>query len=200
VSRLRLTALLLVVLVAVAVASASGGARRTTIHYYVAFKDGKLAPGLGVVRRFGNGLCDSPRRIPGRGYVWHCFFGDHIVDHHCLSATPSGTGVVCPLAPWSKRVIFVQFEVGWRPKQIPLLKAALPWGIWTSTGKRCGVISTGTSIVNGMRINYGCDGGGYLAGPINRDTTPWTISFGTRYVGNGGHTRLTRAGITDAWW
>jgi len=118
----------------------------TSVHYYVAFKNGRLAPGLQVTARV-TGRCDNGSEVEGRRFVWRCLWGHFLADP-CFSAT---------------------------------------------------AIRTGTSTVNGMRVNHACRGGGVLIGPVNRRTKPWTI-FYARLVGSGGHTKLTRVGITDAWW
>lgn len=51
-----------------------------------------------------------------------------------------------------------------------------------------------------MRVNHACGGGGVLVGPVNRRTRPWSILYARSPGTNGGHAKLTRVGITDAWW
>src|SRR6266516_589284 len=170
----------------------------TSVHYYVAFKNGRLAPGLQVTARV-TGRCDNGSEVEGRRFVWRCLWGHFLADP-CFSATATSKTAACPARPWRRRVVIVRAKPrlhGWKPG--PAIDPTWPWGVWTATGKRCIAIRTGTSTVNGMRVNHACGGGGVLIGPVNRRTKPWTI-FYARLVGSGGHTKLTRVGITDAWW
>jgi hypothetical protein len=181
------------------VGAASSGSRPTAVHFYVAFKDGRLALGLKVTERV-HGTCDNGSEVEGRPFVWRCVWGNILADP-CFSATATSTSAFCPEAPWSEggALVLVKRLHGWKPTH-PEIISTWPWGVWTTTGKHCIAIRTGTSFVNGMRMNHGCDGGGVLVGPVNRRTTPWTIYYGTPAVASGHSRKLARVGITDAWW
>jgi hypothetical protein len=49
-----------------------------------------------------------------------------------------------------------------------------------------------------MRVNHGCEGGGFLAGPVDRRFPTWTILYGKRF--DGERTKLTPIAIRSAWW
>jgi hypothetical protein len=189
---------------AVAAAPASENPRRTAVHYYVAFKNGGLAPGLKVTERV-RGTCDNGSEVEGRPFVWRCGWHEKrfsILGDPCFSATATSRSTFCPEAPWSKRgalVLLKQPLRGWKPTH-PQIIPTWPWGVWTTTGKRCRAIRTGTSVVNGMRVNHACTGGGILIGPVTRRATRWTIYYAPDDVAGSRHARLTRVGITDAWW
>jgi hypothetical protein len=182
----------------IAVAVASGGAKPTAVHYYVAWKDGRLAPGLKIIERV-HGRCDNASEVEGRPFVWRCVWGNVLADP-CFSSTATSKTAFCPDAPWRKQgaLVLVKRLHGWKPTH-PEVISTWPWGIWTTNGKHCIAIRTGTSFVAGMRVNHGCQDGGVLIGPVNRHTTPWTI-YASRYLKNGTYTKLVRVGITDAWW
>jgi hypothetical protein len=139
-------------LVGVAGASAaSAGQERTVVHHYVAFKDGRLAPGL-TVRASVPGYCWSTSVVEGRRYTWRCIRGNAIHDP-CFSAKPRSRFVVCPDAPWSKRVLVLRLT---RP--LPPWKVygghwrKWPWGVTTADGKHCFTLAgTATGEVAGMR-------------------------------------------------
>jgi hypothetical protein len=189
----------------VAAASASESARPTAVHRYVAFNHGMLAPGLTVIERV-RGRCDNGSGVEGRPFVWRCFWQGRklsFLADPCFSATATSRTAFCPTAPWSRRGVLVDLKKslrGWKPTD-PQVNPRWPWGVWTTTGKHCTAIRTGTSVVNGMRVNHGCSGGGVLVGLVNRRTKPWTIRYSSDAdARTRAHATLTRVGITDAWW
>lgn len=48
----------------------------------------------------------------------------------------------------------------------------------------------------GLELDYGCPGGGVLAGEPHRENTPWTIFYATIFHAN----QLTERQIAQAWW
>jgi hypothetical protein len=133
---------------------------------------------------------DAWRCGPTQGFYDPCFSNGG-------SATPRY--VVCPAAPWSKRVVLVRLSkpLPWlsgNPTKDPLDSS--PWGIVTATRKRCQLIATGTSLIAGMRISYYCARGGYLVGEPRRATQTWRIV----YLADVRSNRLAEVSISSAWW
>jgi hypothetical protein len=198
-SRLRGCASIAVAVCSLGSATATTASPTTAIHYFVAFEHGKIAPRLRVTARV-TGRCDDGWEIEGRPFVWRCVWGNVLADP-CFSASATGKVAVCPARPWSLDVVVVRAVPrlhGWKGRR-PEIDAAFPWGVWTAGGKRCTAIRTGTSRLDGMRVNHGCNDGGVLVGPVDRRAEPWTILY-ARSVGNAPHPRLRRVRITDAWW
>jgi hypothetical protein len=54
---------------------------------------------------------------------------------------------------------------------------ALPWAVELADGERCGLLTGATAAVAGMRLNYGCEGGGWLVGDLDRGSPVWTANF-----------------------
>ena len=54
-----------------------------------------------------------------------------------------------------------------------------PWNIELTSGRRCGFATGGTAVIDGQRLNYGCNGrdNEVLWGYPNRRSQPWTILF-----------------------
>jgi hypothetical protein len=63
-------------------------------------------------------------------------------------------------------------------------------------GKRCGFLGGATAGIRGMRLNYGCIGGGYLVGDVRRGGGAWTI----RWSRNGRSGPLPFVAIATAWY
>lgn len=71
-----------------------------------------------------------------------------------------------------------------------------PVEIILANGVRCG-FSTGTSgVVAGLRLNYGCTNGAWLAGHPNRKSPLWTIL----YVPSIKASTLRSIAIATAWY
>jgi hypothetical protein len=175
---------------------ASSGASRTSVHFYSAFKNGKLRTSSVVTERV-RGRCYAGSEVEGRPYVWICVWGNVLADP-CFSATATSNNAFCPLAPWSNRGALVTARLrDWKPTRPQIIKT-WPWGIQTTTGLRCRAIRTGTSFIRGLRVNHGCDKGGFLVGPVDRRSPTWTILYGKRF--DGEQTKLTRIPIRSAWW
>lgn len=197
---ISIAALALVIILAAPVGSAAPSipSRTTTLHVYLAFRaDGRLATNLKVTSR-SRGDCRSASHTSLRWDAWRCYRGSAYGDP-CFSNTRGPTQyVVCPLAPWSKRVALMRLS-----KPLPLngnstadpLRAE-PWGIVTAAGTRCRSIATGTISVAGMRVSYGCSNGAYLVGETRRAAQPWKIFQLRSERAN----KLTEVTLASAWW
>lgn len=193
VSRVRVTIVALVVTLGLA-AGSSASEQPTAVHYYVAFKAGRLAPGL-TVSTSVRGSCWSTSGLMTRRYAWRCFRGNLIYDP-CFSATPRGRLVACPKRPWSKRVLLMRLTRPLPAWKLYKSRRYVPWGIWTSMGKRCFKLSHWQSEVTGKRVTHYCVGRGVLAGFADRRRPTWTIYCAPSLRSK----RVTLVGITDVWW
>jgi hypothetical protein len=72
----------------------------------------------------------------------------------------------------------------------------LPWTVRLSDGRWCGVLLGATGVVAGMRINYGCNGGGTLIGTPRRSLRTWTILFSE----SSQSSKFRAVPIAAAWW
>ena len=54
---------------------------------------------------------------------------------------------------------------------------SIPWAVELVNGDRCGLLTGATSVVAGMRLNYGCEGGGYIVGDLDRFQPTWTANY-----------------------
>ena len=53
----------------------------------------------------------------------------------------------------------------------------LPWAVELASGERCGLLTGATAAVAGMRLNYGCEGGGWLVGDLDLGSLMWTANY-----------------------
>ena len=187
-----------VVMLAIAGVAGGGTDRATRVHTLVAFNGGKVAAAL-TVRSRAQGECNIPSIVDPRPYAWRCVSGNGIFDP-CFSGTATSRTVVCPDAPWSRRVIVLELGKplsGW--KLYPS-HPSWPWGIWTTTGKRCYSIGGGAmGSMDGASVTFACKGGGYLVGRANAARSLWTIAYTPRLRPGEHGVALAHVGVADAW-
>ena len=63
------------------------------------------------------------------------------------------------------------------PAEVGIDPLSLPWAVELADGERCTLLTGATAVVAGMRINYGCDGGGSIVGDLQRGPTVWTANY-----------------------
>ena len=72
-----------------------------------------------------------------------------------------------------------------------------PWAVRTASGKWCAIFTGATGQIAGMRINYGCTGGGILIGNPHRSASvPWTIFYAPSYRSN----QYRPIKLASVWW
>lgn len=178
--------------------AASRSERPTVVHHYEAFEAGRLAPGL-KVRASVPGDCWTTSAIEGRPYTWRCGTRNRYVHDPCFSATARSRIVVCPDAPWSRRVLLLRLTQHLPPWRI--YKGGRwrmwPWGIETTDGKRCITLSaSATGQVAGMQPTFSCKRDGLLLGFPNRKLSTWAIHHASGWRSK----RATLVAISAAWW
>jgi hypothetical protein len=61
---------------------------------------------------------------------------------------------------------------------------------------RCVALTGATGAIAGFGIDYGCKGGGVLAGEPRRSSAPWTIFYARSFKAG----TLDERQIAEAWW
>src|SRR5512133_1075667 len=84
--RVGLIVVLIEAFLVAAAATSSAGAGRTRVHYFHAFRNGRIAPGIHVART-ARGYCWTTSGVEGGRDTWRCFLGNLIYDP-CFSPTP----------------------------------------------------------------------------------------------------------------
>jgi hypothetical protein len=170
---------------------------KTSVHLYAPFSGGGLANGIRV-QRSARGYCWTSSGADARPDAWRCFVGNYIYDP-CFSDGVSGANyVVCPLYTPLSKVLRINLT-----RKLPRSTGAKanptrfpPWTVQTASGKWCTILTGATGEIAGMRINYGCTGGGYLLGVPSRSSPRWKIFFAKRYKSS----QLTSIYLAAAWW
>lgn len=151
------------------------------------------ASGVHVVAH-ASGYCWTSSIPSRRPDAFRCFQGNLIRDP-CYA---TGRGyVLCPLGFPSQRVLRLRLT-----KPLPRKQANPPGpptrgdpiAVRLPSGRVCGFLQGATSGIGGMRVNYGCAGGGYLVGDPARGRA-WTIRFARTLRG-----KLTRVRLATVWY
>ena len=53
----------------------------------------------------------------------------------------------------------------------------IPWALELANGERCTLLTGATAVLAGQRLNYGCEGGGYVLGEVDQRRQVWTVSY-----------------------
>jgi len=207
--RFALAGLLVATVLAAGGAASAETGRATMIHYFHAFRAGRISPGVRIVWS-GVGYCRDASWEDDRLDAWYCgakhapsdlgFYGAV-----CFSKNAHSRFVICPLAPWSHRAAEIRLtrRLGdWHRLHAALWTkgqykwAHLPFGVWTTNGKRCRTQTGQQGAYDPAgRVTYVCTDGGVLVGFPHQKMAMWTIRYGRSWSTR----HPNRVGITDAW-
>jgi hypothetical protein len=176
--------------------TAGGGALGTSIHLYAPFNGGVIANGIKVEKN-ARGYCWTSSIADARQNAFRCFVGNYIHDPCFANQTGSSTFVLCPLYLPTSKVLRINLT-----KHLPTNPARPdptrypPWAVQLEDGRWCELFTGATGDVAGMRIAYGCTGGGVLLGSPRRSTATWSIF----YAQSATSRQFRTVGIRAAWW
>ena len=177
-------------------ATIAGGVETTSRHLYRPFGPNGLAPGIRIAETV-YGYCWTASISDQRPDAYRCFVGNYIPDP-CFANTGGSEGfVICPTFFPGSRVIKIDLtrklprgNRGSNPTRHP------PWVIRLSGGRWCAGLSGATGDVAGLRVSYGCKGGGVLLGEPRRHSPTWTIAYAASFTS----TSYRTVNISQAWW
>ena len=112
--------------------------------------------------RSTSGECFSGSAATTRRDAWRCRVGNRIYDP-CFSSGSARGVVICPTnlrLTGGIRIRLTQpLPRRFGNNRAPSL-ALQPWDIELANGWRCRILTGATDVFSGMRLNYGCSGGG----------------------------------------
>jgi hypothetical protein len=180
----------------IAAPGATATLTKTTVHLYTPYNGAGIAKGVRISKTV-RGYCWTSSLSDGRSDAFRCFVGNYIHDP-CFANTPrSATAVVCPTAWPGSPVLRIKLTKPLPPNPArgdPTQRP--PWALRLANGRWCLFLDGATSVIAGMRINYGCKGGKVLLGIPRRGSPTWTIFF----AGGFNATQYQAVEIRSAWW
>jgi hypothetical protein len=180
-------------------AQTQGESAPTEVRLFLLFNTGGGSAGLMVTDRVQGECFAGSLASPGRPDAWRCMAGSRILDP-CYQGLAAGhVQMACPRAPWSAEATLLT------PTAEPprgeanrlALETALPWALELADGSRCTLTTGATWVAAGMRVNYGCEGGGrFVVGEPERSQPRWRVFVWTpeRAIA------ARQIGVAVAWW
>jgi hypothetical protein len=177
---------------------ATNAALPTTSHLFTPYNLGEIATGV-KVSKSDNGYCWEGSIADTRSDAWRCFLGNLILDPCFSNETGTSDFVICAEDPWSdviKLTLTKNLPQSLANEETSDPTTSAPWAIELADGKQCVLLTGATGVIAGLRINYGCTGGGALVGEPHRQVATWTIFYGSSFGAN----TLGEKPIAQAWW
>ena len=191
---LACVAVLVLSFAAAATANAKTGG--TSIHLYTPFNGGVTAKGVRIAKTV-TGYCWTTSSSDTRSDAYRCFVGNFIHDPCFANNLGSANYVLCPLSfPGSKvlRIRLTRSLPAANPSSNPMRYP--PWALQLAGGRWCEILSGATGVIAGVRINYGCAGGGILLGNPRRGSKTWTIFHAKSFNSSS----FAPVKIRSVWW
>lgn len=191
---LKLPALLLTALLLAGSASAQF-TDRTEVRWFAPLGPEGVAAELQIGAEL-EGECFGPSLASSsRADAWRCSAGSSILDP-CFAGAwdPDGGAVlVCAQDPFGGEVSRLTLEDD-LPDDRETVAGGLPWAVELPGPELCTLLTGATASLAGKRIDYGCEGGGVIAGGIGQDGPVWTALYRAE-----GSAYLTLVPVVRAW-
>jgi hypothetical protein len=160
---------------------------------------GRLAAGVAVVAHAEASCFARSLASTGRPDAYRCEADDAILDP-CFLDPMGGAGLLyCALEPFSLEVVELALVDGLpEPLDVPAdpdYTSARAWALVLEGGQRCTLLTGATAGIAGLRIDYGCDDGSAVLGPIDRSLPVWRVF----HRADHGAASLDRVVVVQAW-
>lgn len=151
----------------------------TQIKIFHPFVKQAINPSLKISNKI-SGYCWVPSLRTQRPNAWRCMAGNVIHDPCFVNAAINSKSAVCIDEPWQTSVTLMQLTKP-LPKTKPMTfnpQQAQAWFVELSNGARCQFLTGATGIVNGQRLNYGCDQNNfYIIGDLDKTSHTWYANY-----------------------
>jgi hypothetical protein len=170
----------------------------TVIRIYAPFGPGAVRQGVEVAGRLTGECFAASLADQARDDAWRCMSGNRIMDPCFRGFEGAKMVLACPESPWSSRItVLVPSK---EPSSAQANKAGigrgLPWALELTNGTRCEFLTGATAAVAGMRVNYGCVGGGLsIVGDVDRTLPQWRV-----FVDTGKSVTIQLQGVAVVWY
>jgi hypothetical protein len=162
--------------------AAPGPGRATQVRRFQPWTEDGLASDLSVAS-LTSGRCWSGSVLDaGRADAWRCLAAGSVIHDPCFSnAFPDTAAVLaCARSPFEGSIVLLTLA-----EPLPLDHAnrgdegAAPWALQLGDGAHCESQGGTTWVVDGMRLNYLCDDGGWVAGRPDTSALLWVVHYTT---------------------
>jgi hypothetical protein len=118
----------------------------------------------------------------GRADAWRCVAAGSVIHDPCFSnAFPNTANVLaCADSPFQGGIVLLTLTEPLPPDHANRgSDGAAPWALRLVDGAQCTAQGGTTWVVDGMRLNYLCDDGGWVAGGPDVSAPLWVVQYTT---------------------
>ena len=194
---MQLLRTLVVLLTATASVTAADSFSTTQIKLFTPYGPGGLSKALSATEGVTGKCFAESVADPSRPDAWRCSAGNAIHDPCFANIMGDNKTLACARSPWESQVTLMNLTAppdSSKRKEIPRSQA-MPWALELANGDHCALFTGATAPVAGMRINYGCPGGGQVVGDIDRSQPVWRVFYQKE-----GAASLVQVEVTVAWY
>ncbi len=159
----------------------------------------RLAAGVEVVAHAEGSCFARSLASPGRPDAFRCEAEAAILDPCFLDPMGEAGLLYCALEPFSLEVVELAPVDGMpEPLEVPAdpdYPSARAWALVLEGGQRCTLLTGASAGIAGLRIEYGCDDGSAVVGPIDRSLPVWRVF----HRADHGAASLDRVVVVQAW-
>ncbi|MBA3916365.1 MAG: hypothetical protein H0X25_21475 [Acidobacteriales bacterium] len=169
----------------------------TQIKLFTPYAVGKLSQALKPSAPVKGSCFAASVADPSRESAWRCTAGNAIMDPCFQDLTSDPNQLACARAPWETEITMLSLThplPDTDKKTVDRDKAA-PWALELANGDRCSLFTGATAPIGGMRINYGCPGGGQVIGDMDKSLPVWRVFYQKQ-----GAPALEQVGVKAAWY
>jgi hypothetical protein len=171
---------MLVLLAATAVAADSvPQISGTQIKLFTPYGPSGLSKTLSVSQTLSGSCFAESVADASRSDAWRCNAGNAIEDPCFANLMGDGKTIACARSPWEGKIVLLTLDSPLPAagrKTIPR-ESAMPWTLELANGDRCALFTGATAPVAGMRIHYGCPGGGQVVGDPDKSHPVWRVFY-----------------------
>lgn len=194
---MRLSRILIVVSLSAAIATAADSSSSTQIKLFTPYGPGGLSKALSISETVTGNCFAESAADSSRGDAWRCSAGNAIQDPCFANIMAGGKTLACARSPWDAKITVMNLETppdSSKRKEVSRTQTP-PWALELANGDHCALFTGATAPIAGMRINYGCPGGGEVVGDIDRSQSTWRVFYQKE-----GAPSLDQIDVTVAWY
>jgi hypothetical protein len=156
----------------------------TQVRLFVPSAGNDVIAGMTVSAERAGACFSRSLASPERPDAYRCTAEDTIHDPCFRDPVGNEDRLVCASGPLATEVIVLTLAeplpAGLAAHAYDLdLRNGRPWTLELEDGRQCGALTGATALVAGMRVDYGCNDGTSLVGPIDRSSPTWRIFAGS---------------------
>lgn len=171
----------------------------TSLKVFTPYVDGGLSSGITVDGRRDGTCFASSVASPQRPDAWRCSSDNAILDPCFIDMRVDEMQLACAQDPFAGDVTLLTLtealpSSGTRDE--PDYRDATPWALDLLNGQHCVSLTGATGSIAGLRIDYGCVGGGVVVGGPDRTSPVWRVF----YQAAGSSVALEQVEVRTAWY